>query len=479
MYDVAVIGAGLGGLQTAYLLAKKGMKVIVLEQGKLLGGCLQTFKRGSQCFDTGFHYIGGMDEGQPLNRIFKLFNLIDLPWVKMDTQGFDHIYYQDKKYLFKNGYENFREQMTEYFPSQKENLKNYTAFIQEIGENIFEAFNRTQEEILNSESPFSKPAKEYLDSVITDENLKNVLSGTSPKLPLTDKLPLYHFAQINSSFIQSAYRIKGGGMQIAQRLAENIKKFGGEILTDSKVISLEEKNGEISAVEILGKGKIEVKNVVSNVHPKELMSMLDKVTFVRAAQKRRYAALENSFGMFTVNIALKKDVLKYQNNNIYIHKTQDIWNEGSQKASSKPSCALISYTVPEQGDYAQNIDILTPMLYKDVEKFDNGSLPMHRGKEYEDFKLQKAQQLLDLAQEYVPGIKNAVDKFYVSTPLTYQNYTSTAQGSAYGLIKKMPFQKLAANIYWTGQNIGLHGILGVSMTSLLTFRLITGELPQL
>ena len=56
MYDVAVIGAGLGGLECAYLLAKKGMKVIVLEQNPVIGGCLQTFKRSGVTFDTGFHY---------------------------------------------------------------------------------------------------------------------------------------------------------------------------------------------------------------------------------------------------------------------------------------------------------------------------------------------------------------------------------------------------------------------------------------
>ena len=81
--------------------------------------------------------------------------------------------------------------------------------------------------------------------------------------------------------------------------------------------------------------------------------------------------------------------------------------------------------------------------------------------------------------KYVSGLKNAVDKFYVSTPLTYRDYTSTAFGSAYGILQKMPVQKLASNIYWTGQNIGLHGILGVSMTALLTCRFLTGDIPEI
>ena len=70
-YDAAIIGAGLGGLQCAYILAKRGMKVVVVEKGQLLGGCIQTFARRGRKFDTGFHYVGGLDDGQPLNRLFK------------------------------------------------------------------------------------------------------------------------------------------------------------------------------------------------------------------------------------------------------------------------------------------------------------------------------------------------------------------------------------------------------------------------
>lgn len=479
MYDVAVIGAGLGGLECAYLLAKKGMKVIVLEKNPVTGGCLQTFKRRGQIFDTGFHYIGGLDNGQPLNRIFKLFNLMDLLWQKLDEDCFDEVFYMGKPYKFKNGYESFMSQMTEYFPGEKKCLENYTGLLKNVGENIFDAFMRTQEEILNEDSLFSISALEYLTKNIENKALRNILSGTSPKMPLTDKLPLYHFAQINSSFIQSAYRIKGGGMQITDKIAENIKSFGGEILTKSKVVSTEENNGSISALVLENGEKIETKLVISNVHPAELMKIISGVSFVRAAQKRRYSSFENSFGMFTVNIALKKNSLKYLNRNIYIHEGEDIWSEGFQKAENPPQCALISYAVPENRIYAENIDILTPMLWQDVERFDNGGSPCRRSSEYNDFKAKKAEQVLNLASRYISGLKDAVENMYISTPLTYRDYISTADGAAYGILKKIPFQKLASNIYWTGQNIGLHGVLGVSMTALLTYRLITGEVPEL
>ena len=47
---VIVIGAGLGGLECGYILAKNGMQVTVLEHEGQVGGCLQTFRRGAALF---------------------------------------------------------------------------------------------------------------------------------------------------------------------------------------------------------------------------------------------------------------------------------------------------------------------------------------------------------------------------------------------------------------------------------------------
>ena len=119
-FDVAIIGGGLGGLQCGYILSKKGLEVCILEQNNLLGGCLQSFVRragstgkmsdnGNMAniaeFDTGLHYVGGLDEGQSLNTLFKYFNLMDLPWQKMDANGFDEVVINGKSYMFANGYD--------------------------------------------------------------------------------------------------------------------------------------------------------------------------------------------------------------------------------------------------------------------------------------------------------------------------------------------------------------------------------------
>lgn len=51
--DIVIIGAGLTGLTTAYLLARKGREVMVVEQMNKIGGQIQTHHEGNFVFESG------------------------------------------------------------------------------------------------------------------------------------------------------------------------------------------------------------------------------------------------------------------------------------------------------------------------------------------------------------------------------------------------------------------------------------------
>ena len=356
-----------------------------------------------------------------------------------------------------------------------------------MGEGIFESFDRDPEQNLSGDTLFGKNAYQYLTGTISDPVLQNVLSGTSAKLHLDkQRLPLYTFAQINSSFIQSAYRIRGGGMQIAEKLAQSITNMGGIVTTGAKATNLVESNGRISVVEIEGREPIETKYIISNIHPVATLYLAQNTSFIKKIYRKRISSLDNTFGMFTANIKLKPNTLEYLNRNIYIHETDDIWNEGTQTADEKPRGALVSYAVPDnEGRYAQNVDLLTPMLWSDVEQFQDSSLG-HRPQQYIELKQKKAEQLIALADKYIKGFANAVESVYTSTPLTYRDYTATQNGSAFGIAKdydRLIYTLLTPktpipNLWLTGQNLNLHGILGVSMTSFFSCGEILGQRPS-
>ena len=56
-FDVAVIGAGLAGLVCAKQLQKKGLRVVVLEKSRGVGGRVATRRWENTCFDHGLRYL--------------------------------------------------------------------------------------------------------------------------------------------------------------------------------------------------------------------------------------------------------------------------------------------------------------------------------------------------------------------------------------------------------------------------------------
>ena len=106
-YDVIIIGSGLGGLECGYILSRQGLSVLMLERQQQTGGCMQSYPRRGAHFDTGLHYVGGLAEGQPLHNTFKYLGLLDLPWQRLDSDGFDRITICGDTYRFAEVYDSF------------------------------------------------------------------------------------------------------------------------------------------------------------------------------------------------------------------------------------------------------------------------------------------------------------------------------------------------------------------------------------
>lgn len=475
-----IIGSGLGGLECGYILAKNGMDVTVLEQDSQIGGCLQTFVRGRALFDTGFHYVGGLDPQGSLYPLFRYFGLTDLPWVQLDSECFDEVVIGGESFPFASGHGLFAERLAGRFPAEKDGIRKYTAFLKETGDHIFDSFRPREMTDFYTRSLFSRSAYDFLKETISDPLLRKVLSGTSLKMELrAETLPLYVFAQINNSFIQSAWRLKGGGSLIADSLAGSIRAMGGKVITDACVTSMKEKDGRIAEVVVNGGEALCADWVISSVHPSVTLGLVEDTGCIRKIYRSRMSGLDNTFGMFTANLCLKPGSLPYMNRNVYVHRENaDLWNP----VPSSTDSVLVNWAVPYDGSPdAISIDLLSPMYWSEVEKWSGFPL-RHRGEDYVEFKRVKTEACIELASRRLPGLKDAVDRVYTSTPLSYLNYTKTAEGSAYGIRKdwRSPMTTVLTpktpvrNLLLTGQSLNLHGILGVSMTSVFTCALILG-----
>ncbi len=106
-----------------------------------------------------------------------------------------------------------------------------------------------------------------------------------------------------------------------------------------------------------------------------------------------------------------------------------------------------------------------------------------RGQAYEAFKKAKAEKLIDALEVRMPGIKENIESYYTSTPLTYRDYIGTVDGAIYGIQKdyKDPLRTFISaktkvpNLYLTGQNLNMHGVLGVTISAISTCGELLGK----
>jgi all-trans-retinol 13,14-reductase len=476
-YDVVIIGSGLGGLFCANILSKEGMSVCVLEKQKHFGGNLQTFKRDGKIFDTGIHYVGGLGEGQNLHQYFKYAGIIDdLKLKQLDIDAFDQINFLGKKYPYAQGYDHFIESLAQDFPEEKESLKRYRDEIKKIC-NEFPLYNvRPNLGKDNEHIYYEKNVGDFINSVTANKTLQNVLAGNNLLYAgIPDKTPVAIHALITNSLIEGAYRFEDGSHQIADLLIESIKNNGGALLNDSEVIKLNVGTEKVEAAVLKNGEVIEANNFISAIHPTLTLAMTD-TSLLRKSYRNRIHDIEETISVFAIYVAFKPDSFPYLNYNYYHFNEDSVWSIPNYSPDRWPQEYLF-LTLPSSKSkkYAETATAMTYMKYDEVKQWENSGIGK-RGDDYEVFKKYKAELLIDHIDKQFPGFKSSITNYYTSTPLSMVSYTGTRNGSIYGIqhdsneplkTRITPRTKIP-NLLLSGQNVNLHGVLGVTVGSVLT-----------
>ena len=483
----------MGGLVCGAILAKEGYKVTVLEMSRQIGGNLQTYVRDRNIFDSGVHYMGGLSKGQNLYQIFKYLGIMDqLKMDQLDENAFDKIvFYSDgEEYCYAQGYDNFINTLVKKFPEERAAIETYCTFIRKICSG-FPMYNLREGDFTEKSEFLEIDTKAYIESITNNKRLQNVLGGNNLLYAgVADKTPIYVHALIVNSYIESSWRVIYGGSQIAIALTRIILKNGGSIKNRKEVTKINVSEGIAKYVETAEGDRYDADYIISNAHPAKTMQMVES-EIIRSAYRNRVAGLENSISIFILNISLKKNSFKYQKSNYYCFMNDEVWDSMNYTDQTWPlSYALFYSGIPASSEYAEGITIMSYMKFSEVEKWQNTfntvGKPDERGIEYEEFKKAKAEKLIDTAQIKFPNLRDSILRYYTSTPLTFRDYMGTDDGSIYGVAKdyKDPIKTLIStrtrisNLLLTGQNINLHGILGVSISALVTCSALLG-LPEI
>lgn len=483
-YDVIIIGGGLGGLSCGVMLSKEGLNVCVLEQHNVIGGCLQSFQRHGRTLDTGMHYVGSLSEGQIMHQYFKYLGIINrLSLRKLDETGFDYFHFDDgTSYCHSMGYDRFTENLSTCFPKESENIKSFAKVLQYVGKLISPSILKDGRISNGGMGYMSISAYNEICKFIEDEKLRRVLAGNCG-LYAGDKLTtsLYEYGMITHSNIEGAYAFEDGSQQLADLLVEQIKKNGGDVLLKSKVSRIVLNGEKVEYVELNNNDRMAASWVISSLHPSVTFSLLENNTIYKKAFFTRINSLANTYGLFTTYLLLKPNTVRYVNQNHYLFNNPDVWAMyGDYKGHNIPS-TLLCMQPNRNSEFTNVITLLTPMPYALCEKWANSTVG-HRGEDYRDFKAQFSEAVIDFVSQYYPNLRQDIDKIHTASPLTYRDYTSTPDGSAYGIIKDcrnpmvtlMPARTRIGNLLLTGQNLNMHGCLGTVVSSAVTSSEILG-----
>ena len=489
-YDILVIGSGIGGLVSALVLAKEGLKVCVLEKNNQYGGNLQTFSRDKLIFDTGVHYLGGLSEGQNLHQYFKYLGIIqNLNLEKMDEIGFDKITFENDEieYPHSQGYDNFVNQLLKIFPEERENLISYVDEIQNVC-NQFPRYNLVGDGRHNEDILYIN-AKDFITSITSNQKLQTVLAGSNFLYAGSSKTPLYVHALTVNSYIQSAYKCTNGGSQISKLLIKQLRNYGAEVYKHSEVSEMIF-NDELILKSVKTKSGKEyfAEKFISNIEIKTTLDLIGKEHFKKSFTKR-IDELEPISSCFSVYIVLKPKTFKHFNFNYYHYKNEEnIWNQSNYSEENWPESYMLSATASKQNpEFAESLTILTYMNYDEVKKwettFNTVAEEHERGNTYENFKTEKAKKLISEIEKKFPELRSQIKAIHTSSPLSYRDYIGGYKGNMYGYTKDSsnPMKTIfspktkVSNLFLTGQSVNMHGILGCTIGAFNTCSEILGK----
>ncbi|MDR1274626.1 MAG: NAD(P)/FAD-dependent oxidoreductase [Odoribacteraceae bacterium] len=475
---VIIIGSGLGGLTCAYILAKNGYRVTVLEKNAQFGGCLQNFTRRGVKFETGMHYVGSLGEGEVLRAFFNYLSL--LPAVEtraLDRMAYDVISIAGERFPFANGEENFVETLARRFPAERQRLRDYVRAIAGVANaSPLHSLRPADEMAFLDPAHVRRSASEVIESTIGDPLLREVLAGNLPLYAgVRGKTPFYIHAFVNHFYNESAYRVVGGSDVIARLLVDSIRAMGGVARARARVAAIDCDDARATGVTLDDGERLRGDYVISNLHPARSLELLD-TRLIRPAYRSRVAGLKNSVSNFTVYIHFKKDAIPYVDSNLYHYDRPDVWGAGQYDPACWSGSFLYMHLCSSVDQrHADAAILMTYMRFEEVARW-QGTRVGRRGDEYEEFKRQKAEQLLAALDRQEPGTRAAVEHYYTSTPLTYLDYTGTEEGAMYGILRDCtePAQGVISqrtrvpNLFQVGQNINSHGILGVIIGAIIT-----------
>ena len=283
---IVIVGAGLAGLTYGALAAKEGHEVLLIDKNKEAGGVLQPAREGAFSFEQGPLILTDLEEGEP---IYKMLEKLDIHLdVVQEDRG---LVTKDFALTPPETYEPDwrKKKLMELFPEDKEGIKKYYQFYDALMKIRFLSGEpqtsstklKTLLTYLKVKSYENMSCEDFTKALFSNEKLRLVFNGiladicadpaevqcfTLPfmntETAFDKRIPL---VKKGKKYYPGYFCVQGGIQKLAEALLNYITSHGGMFLSETvveKVLVEEQKavgvrlmNGtEIFADAVVGSG---------------------------------------------------------------------------------------------------------------------------------------------------------------------------------------------------------------------------------
>ncbi|KZR70379.1 Glutamate synthase [NADPH] small chain [Prochlorococcus marinus str. MIT 1313] len=503
-YDVLVVGAGIGGLTAAALLAKRGYRVLVVEQHYLPGGCASIFRRQGFTFDVGASLFFGFGEKGYNPHQFVMNELEeDITLVPMDETFTIHLDQQTKVSMYTQR-ERFWAEMCSCFPHQSAEIK---ALLSE-----FESFYHESLDSYGGQffAPAETPPQHGINLMFTRPfylgRLLNYLLSTQEQLFrrfTRDPQILKLFTLLNQnmttcgldqtpaiagpmihveSYTGGCYYAQGSPQMLANKLEKAIHKYGGQILYRNRIDEILIEKGKAVGCQLQSGLKIKAHTVISNTTIWNLYGKLIDPQCISRRKRKWAKKFRPSYSVFGVYLGVKAEAVPQT------MKPTQILPYGVDGSSSYLTVYVTSMLDPEASPPGTHtLCIFLPEATPEITQPTDGKDNYHT-RTYRDQKQKKASAIIDyLEKNYFPELRKHILVQEIATPQTIQRYTLKSHGSIGGPQVNMSqsyMSRLAARSDWQGlycvgdstsQGIG---VVSVTVSAISAVNAILKDLRQ-
>jgi phytoene dehydrogenase-like protein len=234
-YDAVVIGAGIGGLITANLLARDGLKVLLVEQHYMVGGYCSTFRRAGYTFDAATHFYPLLGNPETLTGRLLADLGVRTGWVKMDPV--DTFHFPDgTRFAVPADFDSYLAKLKAEFPAEATALDTFFATVREtylLG--LLHYFRGRPLSQLDRLVPYlDLTVRDALDHGFRDPKLKLLLTADCAHWGSPPGRTSFVFdSMLRLSYFLGNYYPQGGSQAFADDLARCFEERGGHVLTST------------------------------------------------------------------------------------------------------------------------------------------------------------------------------------------------------------------------------------------------------